>query len=81
MVDMKGLNHLIQVRTQPASVPVRKRDPKEITPELRKFYPASRARLNFIPSQEALQELIDKALTALSRGIFWDRGSIINILL
>lgn len=46
-----------------------------------KFYARGRARLNRIPSPDELSHLIDKALNALSRGVFWDRGSIINILL
>ncbi len=41
----------------------------------------ARAALNVIPSPERLQMLVDKALDALKQGIFWDRGSIINIIL
>ena len=39
-----------------------------------------RARLNFIPDDDSLLALIDKALNALSLGRYWDRGSIINLL-
>jgi hypothetical protein len=34
-----------------------------------------------IPGTEELAHLISRALTALSRGVFWDRGSIVNIVL
>lgn len=44
------------------------------------FYPPPRPRLNFVPSQDAIDALITKAVTALSKGIYWDRGSIINII-
>jgi len=40
-----------------------------------------RAHINFIPSAEELELLIRNAKTALSRGIFWDRGAIINLVL
>ena len=39
-----------------------------------------RARLNFIPEAHALSAMIDNALTALSRGVRWARGSILNLL-
>lgn len=40
-----------------------------------------RARINFIPNPDELRKLVDDALTALSRGIYWDRGSILDIVL
>lgn len=43
--------------------------------------PPPRPQRNIIPSPEALQELVDRALAALARGLYWDRGSIINIVL
>lgn len=46
-----------------------------------RYYPDRRARLNVIPQPDELSRLIDKALNALSRGVYWDRGSIVNILL
>ena len=39
-----------------------------------------RARLNFMPDDSALASLIDQALSALSRGVRWARGSIINLV-
>ncbi len=39
-----------------------------------------RARLNFIPDSEALNGMITNALAALSRGVRWARGSILNLL-
>lgn len=40
-----------------------------------------RAVLNFIPDSEMLTQMIAQARQALAKGIFWDRGSIINIVL
>ena len=39
-----------------------------------------RARLNFIPDADALHGMIESALGALSRGVRWARGSIVNLL-
>jgi len=39
-----------------------------------------RARLNFIPDNDTLHEMVDQALSALSRGVRWARGSILNII-
>jgi len=55
--------------------PVDRRSQRE---ELR---PPPRPLTNFIPTTEAIQMLIERALTALSEGIYWDRGSIINLVL
>lgn len=40
-----------------------------------------RARVNFIPDMQLLQEMVEDALTALSKGIYWDRGAIVDIVL
>lgn len=39
-----------------------------------------RARLNYEPDNSTLAGLINQALTALSRGVRWARGSIINLI-
>lgn len=39
-----------------------------------------RARLNAIPDENTLSGLINNALSALSRGVRWARGSIINLI-
>ena len=39
-----------------------------------------RARLNFLPNDSMLSDMIDQALMALSRGVRWARGSIINLV-
>lgn len=39
-----------------------------------------RARLNAIPDDDTLLSMIDRALQALSRGLRWDRGAILNLL-
>lgn len=42
--------------------------------------PSSRAHLNFIPSSDSLHTLINSAMEALRRGVYWDRGTILNLL-
>lgn len=32
-----------------------------------------------IPSPEALNELVKRAVSAMKSGVYWDRGSILNI--
>lgn len=39
-----------------------------------------RAQLNEIPDTDTLMGRISNALTALSRGVRWARGSILNLL-
>jgi hypothetical protein len=39
-----------------------------------------RSDVNYIPAPDSLSTLISSAISALRRGIFWDRGTIINLL-
>lgn len=39
-----------------------------------------RASVNFIPAPESLDTLIRSAVEALRRGIYWDRGSMLNLV-
>lgn len=48
---------------------------------LRKYAPPHRAQHNYIPAPDVLKNMIDRALEALSKGVYWDRGSIINLVL
>lgn len=41
---------------------------------------STRARLNFIPDSDMLRQMIDRALSALSKGRIFDRGAILNLL-
>ena len=54
----------------------------ERTDEAEEAQPRSspRARLNFIPDDSMLGTMIDRALSALSRGMVWTRGAIVNLL-
>lgn len=47
----------------------------------RAYAPPPRPRANFIPTPAELQQLITRAVEALKNGIYWDRGSILNIIL
>ena len=39
-----------------------------------------RADVNTIPSTESLQTMIRSAAAAIRKGVFWDRGTILNLL-
>jgi hypothetical protein len=43
--------------------------------------PPPRPQRNIVPPPEVMQQLIERALAALARGFYWDRGSIVNIVL
>jgi hypothetical protein len=43
--------------------------------------PPPRPPLGFIPTPEVIDALIERALAALARGMIWDRGSIVNLVL
>lgn len=49
--------------------------------ERHELYPPPRPRRDFIPAQEIIDNLVSRAVAALAKGIYWDRGSIINIVL
>jgi hypothetical protein len=49
--------------------------------EREELMPPPRPPRNFVPTQEVIDSLIDRALAALARGMYWDRGSIINLVL
>lgn len=49
--------------------------------EREELLPPPRPPRNFIPAPEVMQGLIERALAALARGMYWDRGSIVNIIL
>lgn len=42
--------------------------------------PKQAAHINYIPAPESLRTVIASALEALRRGLIWDRGSILNLL-
>jgi len=44
------------------------------------YAPPSRSDVNYIPAPESLRTLISGAIEALRRGIYWDRGTILNLL-
>lgn len=38
------------------------------------------AHVNIVPAPETLRGLVDRAVSALGKGHYWDRGSILNLL-
>jgi hypothetical protein len=81
-----GMNSRIPSSNLPVSAGVgrladaRKRTQTE-DKDLRDFRAPHKAQRNYIPSPDVLKNMIDRALEALSNGVYWDRGSIINIVL
>jgi hypothetical protein len=49
--------------------------------ERHELHPPPRPHRNYIPTQEVIEELLERAIAALARGMYWDRGSIINLVL
>jgi hypothetical protein len=49
--------------------------------ERHELFPPPRPPRNFIPSPEEIEALLERAIAALARGMYWDRGSIINLVL
>lgn len=39
-----------------------------------------RSDVNYIPAPESLRTLISSAVASLRQGVFWDRGTILNLL-
>ncbi len=48
--------------------------------ERKKLEPQKHRGFTSIPAPEVLEKLIAQAVSAFRRGIIWDRGSILNIL-
>ena len=72
----RGITSLLQPArppglAAPAATPANERDA---------YMPPCRSGVLW-PSTEQLTALVARAQAALSRGIIWDRGSIVNILL
>ena len=40
----------------------------------------TRSDLNYIPAAESLMTIINSAVEALRRGVYWDRGTILNLV-
>lgn len=40
----------------------------------------SKADVNNIPAPESLQTMIRSAVDSIRRGVFWDRGTILNLV-
>lgn len=49
--------------------------------ERHELLPPPKPHRNYVPSQEAIDALLERAIAALMRGMIWDRGSIVNLVL
>ena len=47
----------------------------------RRVTSAIRAAINHFPSDDELEQMIRHALTALGRGLIWERGSMVNLVI
>jgi len=63
----------------PARKPAGKQDARSY--ERHELLPPPRPLRNIIPTPEAIEALVERALAALARGMIWDRGSIVNLVL
>ena len=64
--------------TSPSRDAVRRGQPE--TPERKKHKTSPKAQFNYIPAPDALRTLVERAVSALKDGVYWDRGSILNII-
>ena len=73
----------LAINARPISVPKKEvgHSKEKKVEEKSDYYRRGRAALNYIPTPDQLSRLIERALEALSRGVYWDRGSILNIVL
>lgn len=53
---------------------------QQTPPEEHEIVVPRRAHVNYIPSPESLSTMVRSAVSALKRGVRWDRGTILNIL-
>ncbi len=63
-----------------AQVQAKRRAEAAEKPEETQSRRSPRARLNVIPDDTLLAQMIDRARGAMSRGVFWARGAILNLL-
>lgn len=49
--------------------------------DLSSYRSPRRQEMNYIPSPDHLRSMVERALEALSKGVYWERGSIINLVL
>ena len=75
------MNDLLRINVGQPTITNKPKRCKASEPEKREARRSPRAIRNFIPSTEEILARIDDALIALSRGIYWDRGAIIDIVL
>lgn len=61
-------------------VPGKTADRRRQQTDNEKMVVPKRAHVNYIPAPESLRTLISNALDALKRGVRWDRGTILNLL-
>jgi hypothetical protein len=54
---------------------------RESTSDNERIIVPSKADVNNIPAPESLQTMIRSALDSIRKGVFWDRGTILNLVI
>ena len=65
---------------RPADVSGNRQPSQGQTQEIKQYYAPNRAQTNFIPSPDSLDNMINRAVEARGKGVYWDRGSILNLV-
>ncbi len=69
------------LRARPTARKVTPDKPGTRSYERHELIPPPKPPRNYTPTQEDIDALLDRAIAALARGMYWDRGSIINLVL
>ena len=66
----------INVRTGTTGTSAERRSPQQDSA----YVVPKRSEVNYIPAPESLRTLISSAVEAMRRGVYWDRGTILNLV-
>jgi hypothetical protein len=71
---------MVNINTNINDIPGRPRVSPRRPSDRARLTPKQRAFLNEIPSPDLLRSMVENAMDALSAGIYWDRGTIVNLI-
>ncbi len=69
-----------RINVQSGSIGKQNYERRESVGDDKRIVIPAKADVNTIPSQETLQTMIRSAVSALRQGTFWDRGTILNLV-
>lgn len=73
-------NNAIRSRSRALTGASPRIDPRPDAEERKRLSPPRKSGFSSVPAPEVLEKLILQAVSALRRGIYWERGSIINLV-